>query len=40
MRMDQAIRWMESKISDMEKMIAFKKEVIADMRKTQVILKQ
>jgi hypothetical protein len=33
MRMDKAIKWMELKINDMEKMIALKKEVIADMRK-------
>jgi hypothetical protein len=40
MRMDKAIKWMELKISDMEKMIALKKEVIADMRKNHEMLKQ
>jgi len=39
-RMDKAIKWMELKISDMEKMTALKKEVIDDMRKTQEMLKQ
>lgn len=38
--MDKAIKWMELKIRDMEKMTALKKEVIDDMRKTQEILKQ
>ena len=32
MRMDKAIKWLELKISDMEKMTALKNEVIADMR--------
>ena len=40
MRMDKAIKWMELKISDMEKMIELKKIVIADIRKTQEMLKQ
>ena len=40
MRMDKAIKLMEIKISDMEKMTALKNEVIADVRKTQEMLKQ
>jgi len=40
MRMDKAIKWLELKISDMEKMTALKNEVIADVRKTQEMLKQ
>ncbi len=39
-RMDKAIKQMELKISDMEKMIELKKIVIADIRKTQEMLKQ
>jgi hypothetical protein len=38
--MNKAIKWMELKISDMEKMTALKKEVIDDMRKTQKMRKQ
>ena len=34
MRMDKAIKLLELKISDMEKMTALKNEVIADVRKT------
>jgi hypothetical protein len=40
MRMDKAIKWLELKISDMEKMTALKNEVIADVRKTKEMLKQ
>ena len=40
MRMDKAIKFLEMKISDMEKMTALKKEVIDDMRKTQKMRKQ
>jgi hypothetical protein len=40
MRMDKIIKILEMKISGMEEMIKLKKEVIADMRKTQEMLKQ
>ncbi len=40
MRMDKGIKWMEMKISDMEKMIEIKKEAIADIRKVQEMIKQ
>jgi hypothetical protein len=40
MRMDKAIKWMEMKISDMEKMIEIKKEAIANIRTVQEMIKQ
>ncbi len=40
MRMDKGIKWMEMKISDMEKMIEIKKEAIANIRKVQEMIKQ
>ena len=40
MRMDKAIKFLEMKISNMEKMSEIKKAVIADIRKTQEMLKQ
>ena len=40
MRMDKAIKFLEMKISAMEKMSEIKKAVIADIRKTQEMLKQ
>ncbi len=40
MRMDKIIKILEMKMSGMEEMIKLKKEVIADMRKTQEMLKQ
>jgi hypothetical protein len=40
MRMDKIIKILEMKISGMEEMIKLKKGVIADMRKTQEMLKQ
>jgi hypothetical protein len=40
MRMDMITQLMELKISDLEKMTALKNEVIADVRKTQEMLKQ
>ncbi len=40
MRMDKAINFLEMKISGMEKMSEIKKAVIADIRKTQEMLKQ
>jgi len=39
MRMDKAIKWMELKISDMEKMIEIKKN-IDNIRKGQEMIKQ
>ena len=40
MRMDKGIKFLEMKISDMEKMIEIKKEVIANIRKVQEMIKQ
>ena len=40
MRMDNAIKFLEMKISDMEKMGEIKKAVIDDIRKTKEMLKQ
>ncbi len=40
MRMDKAIKFLEMKISDMEKMSEIKKEVIANIRKVKEMLKQ
>jgi hypothetical protein len=40
MRMDKAIKFLEMKISDMEKMIEIKKEVIANIQKVKEMLKQ
>ena len=40
MKMDKIIKILQMKISGMEEMIKLKKEVIADMRKTQEMLKQ
>jgi len=40
MRMDKAIKFLEMKISDMEKMSEIKKEVITNIRKVKEMLKQ
>ena len=40
MRMDKGIKFLEMKISDMEKMIAIKKEAITNIRKVQEMIKQ
>jgi hypothetical protein len=40
MKMDMKIKWMEIKISDMEKMIELKKKAIADIRQVQEMIKQ
>jgi hypothetical protein len=40
MRMDKAIKFLEMKISDMEKMSEIKKEVIANIQKVKEMLKQ
>jgi len=40
MRMDKGIKFLEMKISDMEKMIEIKKEVIANIRKVPEMIKQ
>jgi hypothetical protein len=40
MRMDKAIKFLEMKISDMEKMIEIKKEAIANIQKIQEMIKQ
>jgi len=40
MRMDKGIKFLEMKISDMEKMIEIKKEVKANIRKVQEMIKQ
>ena len=40
MRMDKGIKFLEMKISDMEKMIEIKKEAIANIRKIQEMIKQ
>ncbi len=40
MRMDKVIKFLEMKISDMEKMSEIKKAAIADIRKVQEMLKQ
>jgi len=40
MRMDKGIKFLEMKISDMEKMIEIKKEAIANIRKVQEMIKQ
>jgi hypothetical protein len=40
MKMDKIIKILQMKISGMEEMIKLKKEVIADMRKTQEMFKQ
>jgi hypothetical protein len=39
MRMDKIIKILEMKISGMEKMIEFKKEAIADIKKAQEMFK-
>ena len=39
MRMDKLIKILEMKISGMEKMIEFKKEAIADIKKAQEMFK-
>jgi len=39
MRMDKAIKFLEMKISDMEKMSEIKKEVITNIRKVKEMLK-
>ena len=40
MRMDKGIKFLEMKISDMEKMIEIKKEAIANIQKIQEMIKQ
>ena len=40
MRKDKAIKFLEMKISDMEKMSEIKKEVITNIRKVKEMLKQ
>ena len=40
MRMDKIIKFLEMKISDMEKMIEIKKEAIDNIRKAQEMIKQ
>ncbi len=40
MRMDKGIKFLEMKISDLEKMIEIKKEAIANIRKVQEMIKQ
>ena len=40
MRMDKGIKWLEMKISDMEKMIEIKKEAIVNIRRVQDMIKQ
>ena len=40
MRMGKGIKFLEMKISDMEKMIEIKKEAIANIRKVQEMIKQ
>jgi len=39
MRMDMIIKFLEMKICDLEKMIEMKKEVIANLRKSQEMFK-
>jgi len=39
MKMDMKIKWMEIKISDMEKMIELKKKAIADIKQVQEMIK-
>ena len=40
MRMDKGIKFLEMKISDMEKMIELKKKAIADIKHVQEMTKQ
>jgi hypothetical protein len=40
MRMDMIIKLMEIKISDLEKMISFKKTAIADVQKVKEMIQQ
>jgi uncharacterized protein YigA (DUF484 family) len=40
MKMDMNIQWMETKINEMEKMIALKKKAIENIRAVQEMIKQ
>jgi hypothetical protein len=40
MKMDMKIQWMETKINDMEKMIALKKKAIDNIRMVQEMLQK
>jgi hypothetical protein len=40
MKMDMRIQWLETRISEMEKMIALKKKAIENIRMVQEMIKQ